>query len=227
MKLSDKTIKVLKNFSTINQGLIVKPGKTIRTISANKAILAEASIEEQFDSEFGIYDLNKTLSLLSLTSDNEVEIAADHLEFLGLNGSGKIRQRFTPSNLILGPPDKKIAIDEFVCEFELSVDILNWIFSVANVLKCPNIVINSQKRSVEVCATDVKGAIVDDAKVKIPGVKPEIDFSIAIKMENLKIIPQTYTVHISNVGVCKLTDEDETLTYWIALEQNHSTFQEK
>ena len=62
MKLSDNTVKVLKNFSSINQGIIVKPGKLLRTISPNKAVLAEATVVEKFPHEFGIYDLNKSLS---------------------------------------------------------------------------------------------------------------------------------------------------------------------
>ena len=58
MKLSENTVEVLKNFSSINQGLVVKPGKVLRTISANKAILAEAHIDEEFKTEFKQYALN-------------------------------------------------------------------------------------------------------------------------------------------------------------------------
>ena len=57
MKLSENTLNVLKNFASINQGILVKPGKSLRTISSNKAILAEASVDEDFPTEFGIYDL--------------------------------------------------------------------------------------------------------------------------------------------------------------------------
>ena len=34
MKLSDKTISVLKNFSSINQSILFKEGNKLRTISA-------------------------------------------------------------------------------------------------------------------------------------------------------------------------------------------------
>ena len=32
MKLSDNTVTVLKNFATINGGIVVKPGNKLRTI---------------------------------------------------------------------------------------------------------------------------------------------------------------------------------------------------
>ena len=66
MNLSTDTIDVLKNFSNINQNLLVKPGKTVQTISTMKNILAEAEINEEFGSEFAIYDLPEFLRSIEL-----------------------------------------------------------------------------------------------------------------------------------------------------------------
>lgn len=225
MKLSENTVKVLKNFSTINQGLVVKPGKTLRTISPNKAVLAEATVTEKFPHEFGIYDLNKSLSLLSMSTENEVEVEKEFLEFTGLAGRGKIRQRFTASNLILSPPDKKVVTANPDVTFRLSLDVLNWIFSVANVLKCPNFVFkgDDQDDGMQIIATDVKGQIVDDASVNVDATF-DSPFSVAIKVENLKVIPQAYDVILSSNGLSVFTSEDESLKYWIAIEMNNSSF---
>jgi len=224
LKLSQTTVKVLKNFSQINQGIVVHKGNVLRTFSPNRSTLAEAVIEEKFPRGFGIYDLNKTLSLLSFTNENEIVVEEDFLEFKGLNGVGKIRQRYTETSLINSPdPNKKININDFVVEVDLTVEVLEWIFNVANVLKCPNIVIRGDSDSIEVVANDVKGVIVDDANVSLSGTA-DMKFSVAIKVENLMIIPQPYKVQISPSGVCKFTNEDESLTYWIAIEKNHSEF---
>ena len=48
MKLSDSTLTVLKNFAGINNSILVKEGKKLRTISVAKNILAEANITESF-----------------------------------------------------------------------------------------------------------------------------------------------------------------------------------
>ena len=66
MKLTENTVNVLKNFSTINPNLLVKEGSTITTMSAMKNILAKANVDEQFNQQFAIYDLNEFLSSTSL-----------------------------------------------------------------------------------------------------------------------------------------------------------------
>ena len=62
MKLSESTLSVLKNFSTINQSILFKQGKKLRTISVMKNILAEVTVEEEFPKDFGIYDLPQFLN---------------------------------------------------------------------------------------------------------------------------------------------------------------------
>ena len=77
MKLSDKTISVLKNFSSINQSILFKEGSKLRTISLMKNILAEATVTEEFSKDFGIYDLNQFLNGLSVHQSPELDFAND------------------------------------------------------------------------------------------------------------------------------------------------------
>ena len=66
MNITTDTLSVLKNFSDINQNILVKPGNKIQTISTMKNILAEAEVTEKFDSEFAIYDLPEFLRAVEL-----------------------------------------------------------------------------------------------------------------------------------------------------------------
>ena len=75
MRLSDKTLTLLKNFSTINQSILFKKGNSLRTISVMKNILAEATIEEDIPKDFGVYDLNQFLNALSLHQSPELDFA--------------------------------------------------------------------------------------------------------------------------------------------------------
>jgi hypothetical protein len=68
---------------------------------------------------------------------------------------------------------------------------------------------------------DVKGAIVDDANVKVEGTS-DVSFQAVLKIENLKILPGAYDVKVSSIGVSKFTNKN--LTYWIAIEQASSSF---
>ena len=80
MKLSNETVSVLKNFSTINQNLVNKSGNKIATMSAMKNIVAKAEVLEEFPQEFAIYDLNEFLSAISLFSKPELGLSVFLLE---------------------------------------------------------------------------------------------------------------------------------------------------
>ena len=91
MKLSDKTISVLKNFSSINQSILFKEGSKLRTISVMKNILAEATVTEEFMKDFGIYDLNQFLNGLSLHQKPELDFANDGYVVIR---EGKMRSKY-------------------------------------------------------------------------------------------------------------------------------------
>ena len=110
MKLSDKTINLLKNFSTINQSILFKQGNNLRTISVMKNILAEANIDEDFPKDFGIYDLNQFLNGLALHQTPELDF--DNGDNYALIKEGKMRSRyfFADASVIVSPPDKPIEL---------------------------------------------------------------------------------------------------------------------
>jgi hypothetical protein len=227
MKLSENFVEVLKNFASINSGLVVKPGQVLRTISSNKTILAEAHVDEVFESEFGIYDLNTTLALLSLNSKSapEVQITEDSLVYLGLNGRGRTKQRFTDVKLILSPPNKTINVGKFEVKFDLTEEIYDWIFNVSSILKCPNIVVQSDGDTLSLNAIDVKGELVDSADVKLEGEFTVKSFKAVFKIDNIKVLPGAYTVEIASAGVSKFTHKTKKLTYWISIEAASSSFE--
>lgn len=222
MKLSDNTLNVLKNFATINQGLVIRPGSILRTINSNRNILAEATVEEEFPMEFGIYDLNKILSVLTHSKVAvNVEFEKESLVFESV---GKVRVRHSPVGLIVAPPNKSINIPSYDVEFKLSADILNWINNTASILKAPNIVVKSDGGDISVLAMDVKGKIVDDASVKVEG-KSHSAFQAVFLIENLKMMNGGYTVELSSSGVAKFSHAEKKLVYWISTEKKDSKFE--
>jgi hypothetical protein len=69
MRLTKETFSLLKNFAEINSNILIKPGSTIRTMSVGRNIYAEATIQEEFDTEVGIWDPNKFLGIISMFSN--------------------------------------------------------------------------------------------------------------------------------------------------------------
>ena len=61
MKMNERTLTVLKNFASINSGVVLRPGLVQKTVSPESTILVEAHLEDDFTETFGIYDLNQFL----------------------------------------------------------------------------------------------------------------------------------------------------------------------
>ena len=223
MKLSENTLNVLKNFASLNQGIVIRPGNVLRTVSENKAVLAEATVEESFPNELGIYDLHKLLSVVS-SNKSSPDISFEK-EYLSFTSVGKIRIRYSDISHILAPPKKSIELPSVDVNLDFTSEIQNWIFSTASILKAPNIVVkcNGEGEDINILAMDVKGEIVDDASVKVNG-ESDTAFQAVFKVENLKILPGAYKVEISSSGVSKFTNESKNVSYWIAIEKGSSKF---
>jgi len=223
MKLSENTLNVLKNFASLNQGIVIRPGNVLRTVSENKAVLAEATVEESFPNELGIYDLHKLLSVVS-SNKSSPDISFEK-EYLSFTSVGKIRIRYSDISHILAPPKKSIELPSVDVSLDFTSEIQNWIFSTASILKAPNIVVkcNGEGEDINILAMDVKGEIVDDASVKVNG-ESDTAFQAVFKVENLKILPGAYKVEISSSGVSKFTNESKNVSYWIAIEKGSSKF---
>lgn len=115
MQLSDKTIALLKNFSSINQSILFKKGNHLRSISVMKNILAEATITETFPKDFGIYDLNQFLNGLNLHQTPELDFENDKYVMIR-EGKSRSKYFFADPSVIVIPPDKEIVLpSEDVC----------------------------------------------------------------------------------------------------------------
>jgi len=225
MKLSETTLSVLKNFANINPGLVFKVGNSLRTISTNKALYAEATVEESFPREFGIYDLNKLLGVLSLHENADLNFADQYLELGGVGGRSRTRIRYTEAKLIQSPPEgKSIKAATYDVSLKLSASDLLWIEKIGAVLKCPYVVISNTDGKIVVEAADVKGEIVDDSALTISDSTTATPFKFVLKVENLKLLPGDYEVFINSKGISKFVGTP--VTYFVAVEQSSSFYGE-
>ena len=119
MKLSSDTVNVLKNFASINQSIYFKQGKLLRTVSPRRNIMAEAVLDEHIPTEFGVYDLNNFLSVVSSHKEEPTfDFENNDVIISGFNGRSKIRYRFCSPGMIVMPPEKQLAMPEAEINFE-------------------------------------------------------------------------------------------------------------
>jgi hypothetical protein len=222
MKLSDKTLNILKNFSNINQSILFKQGNKLRTISVMKNILAECTIQEEIPKDFGIYDLNQFLNGLSLYQNPELDFSNDG--YLSMK-EGKMRSKyfFADPNIIIVPPDKEISVPSEEVTFDLDTQQLNNLLKAAAIYQLPDFCVVGEAGVVKLVVTDKKNDTSNDVSVIVA--ETESTFSFNFKVENIKIIPGTYEVSISKKLLSKFSSKNYDLNYYIALEPD-STYDE-
>jgi hypothetical protein len=121
MKFSNETLGILKNFASINQGMLFRKGKTLKTVSAHKNILSEATITEDIPNEFGIHDVNNFLSVISLHGDDSsFEFDDKHVMIVGNKGRSKLKYRFADVKTITVPPENSIKLTTVDVKFVLT-----------------------------------------------------------------------------------------------------------
>ena len=167
MKLSESTINVLKNFSNINSGMLIKSGNIIRTISKQQNVLGKATVTESFDSDFVIYDLNRFLGLVGSLTDPEIVIndAAKNLTIK--SGSSKTTYGLSDESMIVAPPAKEIKVENAEVNFRLTKDDLNQVLKLSGILGLPNIAVVGDGSEISISALDVKNTDSDNFSIKV------------------------------------------------------------
>ena len=224
MQLSNDTINVLKNFGAINQGILFKKGKVLKTMSSGKNILAEVTIKEDIPTEFGIYDLNKFLSVVSLHKDNPTfEFGDKEVKIVGNKGRSKMKYRFCEPTMIVTPPEKQLAMPNPEVSFSLSAEDFDWIMKAAGVLGSPQIAVESDGSKVTVTAFDSSDSSAHTDALEVSSGNGD-KFRFIFKTEHLtKLFGGSYDVQISSKGISNFKHKTVELQYWISTETG-STF---
>ena len=222
MKLSDKTINLLKNFSNINQSLLFKQGNKLRTISVMKNILAEATVEEEFPKDFGIYDLPQFLnSVVVLYNNAEFDFANDNHVVIK---EGRMRSKYffaDPSVIVTPPQEEKITLPSEDVTFEVSTEQLDKLLKAASLYQLSDLAVVGGDGVVKLLVRDKKNDASNDFSFVV-GETNDV-FSFNFKVENIKILPGNYEVVVSSKLLSRFTSKNQDLTYYIALEPD-STF---
>ena len=221
MKISENTISILRNFSDINANILFTPGKTLQTMSTMKNIMAKADVEENFESEFGVYDLPEFLRALDSFQQ----------PVLNFNGSANLKIKDEKSSLsaryafadksTLRYPTKVISMPDKTITFTLKDSDWESVKKLYTNLSLPDIAIKGENGKIKLVALDKKNSNSNESSVDIG--ETDLEFTAYIKAENMKIIPGDYDVALSKAKIAHFINKKVKVQYWIALEAD-STF---
>ena len=214
MKISNDTRDVLKNFSTINQGIKVSSGNTLQTISNMKNILAVATVSEDFPQDFSIYNLPEFLGATSLLEDPDFQFGDASLTVADNNSS---LAYFYASEGMVTSPEKMITMPDAEIGIDISSTLLNELQKAASVLGVGDLVLSSDGTTIKLEVTDKKNST-SNTFSRIVGEGNGVSYTMNFKIENLKVLDGNYEVLVSSKGISHFTNKDVDLEYFIALE---------
>lgn len=105
MKLSAKTIDILKYYSTLSPSILIREGNVLRTRNQAKTIASKAILSESFPEEFVIYSIPELLKTLNLFNEPDIEFNQSHMVIT--EGSLKVRYMYSSTELYTNYPEDK------------------------------------------------------------------------------------------------------------------------
>jgi hypothetical protein len=217
MQLNKVTHDILKNFSEINTNILIKPGSELNTISTMRNIFAKATITETFDNEFGIYDLNEFLSVVS-SLDKPSLTLKDKYMTISTEGSKSKAKYFYSDPSVIVSPQKDVTMPESDVTFSLSESNLAQLQKMAAILKAPDLALVGVKGGdvvLKVC--DKKNDTSNKFDIVV-GENATADYTFYFKVENLKMMAGDYDVAVSSRSISHFKNTKLPIQYWIALE---------
>ena len=223
MKLSNETVTVLKNFSTINQNLVINPGKNISTMSAMKNIVAKATVTEDFPQAFAIYDLNEFLASLSLFENPDLDFKEDFVVMTETGSKGKSLKYWYSDPSVVTTPAKEITMPSSEVTFTFSSDLLSDVTKAAAVIGAPDMVLEGMDVGTAILkVTDKKNDTANNYAVGVDTNHEDSDKNVPykfwFKVENLRLLPGSYDVKVSSKNISYFKNTNVDVEYFIALE---------
>ena len=220
MKVSEKTINLLRNYANINQSIEFREGKNLKTVSPLNTILASVEVEEEFSRTFPIYELNRFLGTLALFQNPELDFTDNGVVISDENHEATYRYCGS-SSMFQTPPEKNITFPDAEVSFELSQDQFKKTINAANTLGLPEVVVEGNSSDIQLVVSDTGNASSDIFSTTVG--KTDKTFRMIFKTENLnKIMEGDYHVSLSSKRISHFKRNSDSLQYWIALEQNSS-----
>jgi len=217
MKINQNTQEILKNFSEINTNILIKPGSELATISTMRNIFAKATVSESFESEFGIYDLNEFLAVVTSLNKPELTLQDKFMTISAEGSKSKVKYFYSDPSVIVSPT-KEVTMPETDVTFSLSEANLTQLLKMAAILKTPDLALVGTKGGdivLKVC--DKKNDTSNNFDIVV-GENATADYTFYFKVENMKMLSGDYDVAVSSKSISYFKHKKLPIEYWIALE---------
>lgn len=194
MKISSNTLSLLQNFATINPNILVKKGNKLVTRNTVGSVLARAVVEEDFPTQFAIYDLNQVLGLLSVSKDSDIDFNGKSMTIKSAGG-GEIEYFYADESIIKAPSDTLPKLT-YNYKFTLTPTDISTIQKITSLVSATKLSIIGDGKNVILLLNDPKNKASNTFKKNLG--TTDAKFNICLSASELKVASDTYDVQVAN-----------------------------
>ena len=223
MKLSEKTVKILKNYSEINSGISIKQGNKITTISGGTSTLVSlAEIPDVFPKDFSIFNLDKFLAVQSLFTEPDFEFGDDKVI---IRSGNKSLEYYYANASTVKSPKKVLPIPTDGVSFLLTSQDFASIKKASSILQYKHLVISGDGKTITVEArqgpdSGNKVSPTSGSFKLNTNVPTDKTFSATLIISNMKLVDGNYEVRVGDEFVY-FNEKDLGLHYWVVKAAEH------
>jgi len=225
MKLTDSALKILKNFSEINNSIYIRANSSLVTVDPQLRIVADAELEQPFTRDFAIYNLSEFLGVNSAQSDSDLSLEDDRVVFSTEHSKSTLDYFYSdPTNVQDAMPTRKkiptiFTEESIIQKFTLSESELKSIRLNASLLSLTHISFVGSQDSVKVVVRDLSSRSTQNKyTLNLTSTSSgEYEQTVNMLFENLKIISDSYDISLSPT-VAHFTGKTTGVQYWIVME---------
>jgi hypothetical protein len=222
MKPSKATLNVLKSFSNVNPNCIFRAGRVLSTVNKAESFVAEATLDTEIETEFGIYDLKEFISALEIVEDPSIEIDNKTAIITPSNGTAKIKYGLADPSILTFPPEKGIKMPPADIALRLTAGILAQVINAAETLKVQYIRLSGVGggKSVTISTNcgdgTTRNTFSTEVDENVTVASDLTEFMVEFPLDLFKMIRGDYDVTISRSGITQWVHTSEPIKYWIA-----------
>ena len=209
MKLSKKTLAILKNFSTINQSIVINPGNVLQTISDVKDVFARVEVEETFPCKIAIYDLNEFLGVISLFDDPELDFGEDCVVIT--QGRQKQTYYYADSSIITQAPAKGVTLPSVEVQAQITSDQLGKIARAASINSSTHVSFKNGDLVVQNKSVPNSNIFVIEGVSSTDAV-----YELSVGVDKIKMVADDYNVNVCAKGMAQFIGA-QGIEYSVAL----------
>ena len=216
MRLSDTTTKVLKNFASINPSILLNEGQTIRTISPQKNVMAQAVTDEPITDSMCLYDINQFLNIAESIDDCVINVNASKAILSNPQNTQNSTVFFADPSVIVTPPEKNINVKNEQFTFNLSDKELVKILRMASLCNAEELILQQRNDGTVLCkVTNTANPTSNDFSLVVEATNStgETELPATLEVTKLNFIKDTYEVHVYEKIV---HFQGSIAEYWIA-----------